>query len=356
MQGISRQSEDYLTNVGGVSEFDDTVIAAVTGHMNDDHTDDSLLIARAFGYPEATQSVMTGLDGEGGEWRVSDLAGEHNLRVSWPNGPITERPQIRREVVFLYRAACEKLGLPWRDETAPTQGRHAAEAEPNETAATQEEPKPFSQQLREGTWSDHSDSEGSGFMEDIMRARASYDDYVALAVQHYFMYEALEAVAAEHAGDPAFAPFHPAALVRMDALVSDLEFLIGADWRDKIEAVPATAAYADRIREVGAEGWVGGIIAHHYTRYLGDLSGGQMISRRVAKQHGFDGAGVEFYAFPELGDVTEFKNRYRGELDAYGETLSATERERMVDEVRIAYRFNTEVFIDLARAKATAAA
>ena len=354
-----------------MSEFDDTVIAAVTGHMNDDHTEDSLLIARAFGYPDATRSEMVGLDGEGGTWRVTDPAGEHTLSVPWPSGPISERPQIRREVVFLYRAACEKLGIAWRDETAPGEaqstaseashtGDTAAPAEgsttPQSATSADESAKPFSQQLREATWSDHSDSEGSGFMEDIMRARASFDDYVALAVQHYYMYEALEAVAAELVDDPTFQPFHPDELVRMDALVADLEFLLGADWRDKAESLPATTAYAARIREVGAERWVGGVIAHHYTRYLGDLSGGQMISRRVSKQHGFDSDGVKFYEFSALGDLTEFKNRYREALDAYGETLTEAERQRMVDEVRAAYRFNTEVFIDLARAKASAAA
>ena len=334
-----------------MSEFDDTVIAAVTGHMNDDHTDDSLLIARAFGYPDATRSVMTGLDTVGGEWRVTDPSGEHTLRVPWPSGPISERPEIRREVVFLYRAACEKLGVPWRDEEKPQQPAHA---HPQDAEIEGDQPVPFSQQLRECSWSDHSDSEGSGFMEDIMRQRASFDDYVALAVQHFFMYEALEEVSAQFLQDPAFTPFHPAALVRMEALVADLEFLIGADWREQIEPVPATQRYADRIREVGAEGWLGGVIAHHYTRYLGDLSGGQMIARRVAKQHGFDRAGVKFYSFPELGDLTEFKDQYRAALDAYGKTLTAEERQRMVDEVRIAYGFNTEVFVDLARAKAAA--
>ena len=71
--------------------------------------------------------------------------------------------------------------------------------------------------------------------------------------------------------------------------------------------MPATAAYADRIREIAAEGWLPGIIAHHYTRYLGDLSGGQMIAKRVKKQFGFERAGIAFYDFTELGDLGEFK-------------------------------------------------
>lgn len=91
--------------------FDESVVAGVTGHMNGDHTDDSMLIARAFGHPDATASVMTGLDGEAGIWSVTTPSGIHELRVDWPAGPITERPEIRREVVVLYEIACERLGI-----------------------------------------------------------------------------------------------------------------------------------------------------------------------------------------------------------------------------------------------------
>src|SRR5690606_28115962 len=106
---------------------------------------------------------------------------------------------------------------------------------------------------------------------------------------------------------------------------------------------------AARIREVAAEGWVAGVVAHHYTRYLGDLSGGQIISRRVSKQHGLEKAGVSFYDFTALGSLEDFKNEYRGALDALGATLSAEEQQRMLDEVRAAYGFNTAVFVDLGK-------
>nr|WP_029608173.1 biliverdin-producing heme oxygenase [Leucobacter chromiiresistens] len=209
--------------------------------------------------------------------------------------------------------------------------------------------------IRESSWSDHSDSEGATFMEDIMRGKGSLQDYVDLVAQHYFMYEALEAAADRVAGDRRFAGFHTPALVRLPALEADLAHLIGADWRDRIVAVPATLEYAARMREVAAEGWVAGVVAHHYTRYLGDLSGGQYIAKRVAKQHGLPGAGIAFYDFAELGDLAEFKNRYRAALDVLGAQLDADERARMLDEVRTAYAFNTAVFRDLGQAKLAAA-
>ena len=75
---------------------------------------------------------------------------------------------------------------------------------------------------------------------------------------------------------------------------------------------------------------------------------------RVSKQHGLDGDGVAFYDFAALGDLAEFKNAYRTCLDRLGETLDEGEQQRMLDEVRRAYGFNTAVFIDLGRAKAAA--
>ena len=94
--------------------FSDDVIAAVLHHMNDDHNDDSGLIARAFGSPDATSTRMTTLDDLGGTWVYEADGSEHTVTVPWSK-PISERPEIRREIVFVYRAACEKLGIDFRE-------------------------------------------------------------------------------------------------------------------------------------------------------------------------------------------------------------------------------------------------
>ncbi|MBS1906675.1 MAG: biliverdin-producing heme oxygenase [Actinobacteria bacterium] len=351
--------------------FDAAVVAAVTAHMNDDHTDDNLLIARAFGRPEATAARMTGVDADGGTWSVTDPAGVHELIVPWPQGPLSDRPQIRKAVVLLYRTACERLGVAARAEhdaaaaAASPQGAGAPHGHPGNghpghgphghgsSVAGEAEPG-FARRLREATWTDHGDSEGATFMTDIMRGRGTLTDYTDLVAQHWFMYEALEEAAAPLAADPALAALHPEGIRRMAAIERDLAHLLGAQWRTRIAALPATAAYAARIRQVAAEGWTAGIVAHHYTRYLGDLSGGQLIARRAAAQFGFDGDGVAFYDFAELGDPAAFKTGYRAVLDDFGVTLDDAEQGRMLDEVRTAYRFNTEVFVDLGEARAAA--
>jgi len=210
---------------------------------------------------------------------------------------------------------------------------------------------PFSQALRERTWSSHGDSEGADFMTDLMSGRGTRDDYIALVAQHFFIYEALEAAAATMADDEVAARFISPHLTRLPAIEADLEFLLGADWRGAISPLPTTQRYVDRINGVAAV-WPGGFIAHHYTRYLGDLSGGQVIRTLMQRQFGFETNGVGFYLFDEIASPKRFKETYRDELDAVG--WSADERDRVIDEVLIAYRFNTDLFVDLAAAKAVA--
>ncbi|MGJ8720727.1 MAG: heme oxygenase (biliverdin-producing) [Salinibacterium amurskyense] len=211
---------------------------------------------------------------------------------------------------------------------------------------------PFSQALRERTWSSHGDSEGADFMKDLMTGKGTRDDYIALVAQHYFIYEAIEAAADQFSTDPIAAPFITSQLTRLPAIEADLEFLIGADWRDQITALPTAAAYAARVREVAAQNWAGGFIAHHYTRYLGDLSGGQIIRTIMQRQFGFETNGVGFYLFDEIAKPKEFKNTYRDQLDAV--EWDDAERDRVIEEVLAAYQFNTDLFIDLSRAKAAA--
>jgi hypothetical protein len=93
-----------------VPVFSPDVVAAVLHHMNDDHLDDNLLIARAFGDRAADAATMVALDEHGGQWTYTAGAAEHPLTVPWST-PIAERAEIRREIVVLYDRACAELGI-----------------------------------------------------------------------------------------------------------------------------------------------------------------------------------------------------------------------------------------------------
>jgi hypothetical protein len=91
-----------------VPTFPADVVTAVLAHMNSDHGPDSLSIVHAFADPSATTARMSGLDGEAGYWEYDDGT---ELRIPWSTS-ITERPEIRREVVVIYEEAQRRLAKP----------------------------------------------------------------------------------------------------------------------------------------------------------------------------------------------------------------------------------------------------
>ncbi len=104
---------------------------------------------------------------------------------------------------------------------------------------------------------------------------------------------------------------------------------------------PAAQAYRDR---VATASWGGALVAHHYTRYLGDLSGGQAIGKILDRTFDLGGAGLAFYEFPMR--PKPYKDSYRAKLD--GLSLDADEIDRAVDEVKIAFSLNQALFDELA--------
>ncbi|MET9731630.1 biliverdin-producing heme oxygenase [Streptomyces sp. NPDC006458] len=201
----------------------------------------------------------------------------------------------------------------------------------------------FSTVIRTASHEQHTEAETSTFMSDLLGGRLGVDAYARYTEQLWFVYEALEAEVGRLAADPVAGPFVRPELFRLGALERDLEHLRGSGWRSTLSALPATRAYADRVREC-AERWPGGYVAHHYTRYLGDLSGGQIIRDRAERAWGFarKGDGVRFYVFEEIANPAAFKRGYRERLDCVA--ADELERLRIVAECRDAFALNTAVF------------
>ncbi|MEV5909276.1 biliverdin-producing heme oxygenase [Streptomyces chartreusis] len=201
----------------------------------------------------------------------------------------------------------------------------------------------FSTVIRTASHEEHVQAETSTFMSDMLGGRLGVDAYARYTEQLWFVYEALEAGAERLASDPVAGPFIRPELFRLTSLERDLAHLRGPEWRSLVSALPATRAYADRVREC-AEDWPAGYIAHHYTRYLGDLSGGQIIRDKAEKTWGFTrkGDGVRFYVFEEISNPAAFKRSYRELLD--GVRADDLEKQRIVAECKRAFALNTAVF------------
>lgn len=211
----------------------------------------------------------------------------------------------------------------------------------------------FSEVVRSATSADHERAAVSSFMTALFHRELPRAAYAEMVAQHWFAYVVLEDAGDALASHPVAGPFVDEALRRVPSLRADLEALAGSSWQQDVRPSEATRAYCDRMAEVCREA-PERFVAHHYTRYMGDLSGGQMIGQVAREAYELaPGAGAAFYEFDDIDDPTAFKEQYRGRLDAAA--WSDEERAGLLDEVRIAYRLNTEVFEDLDRALAAGA-
>ncbi|GGY85580.1 heme oxygenase (biliverdin-producing) [Streptomyces nitrosporeus] len=205
---------------------------------------------------------------------------------------------------------------------------------------------PFSTLIRTASHEQHTEAESSSFMSDMLGGRLGVDAYTRYTEQLWFVYRALEDGAEALREDPVAGPFVRPELMRGAELERDLAHLRGEGWREGLEPLPATAAYAGRVAEC-ARDWPAGYIAHHYTRYLGDLSGGQIIRGTAEKTWGFErkGDGVRFYVFEQISNPAAFKRDYRELLDAVN--ADDLEKQRIIDECKRAFALNTAVFREL---------
>lgn len=207
---------------------------------------------------------------------------------------------------------------------------------------------PLSTALREATAVAHERAEGSRFVSDLLGGAYPLAGYTALVAQNHAVYTALEAVTPAWRDDPVAGPFVLDALLRLPSLEADLAVLLGPGWRAASRALlqPATVTYVDHLYEV-AGSWAAGFVAHHYVRYLGDLSGGQVVGRRVGELFGERvAAATSFYRFDAVPRIKPFRDDYRARLDAV--PLEAGERARLLAEAVTAFELNRAVFVDLA--------
>ncbi|NLU84962.1 biliverdin-producing heme oxygenase [Rhodococcus sp. HNM0569] len=206
-------------------------------------------------------------------------------------------------------------------------------------------PAGLAERIRSGTADAHRDAEESRFVEALLGGELTSEGYAELLAQSWFVYRELEEAGRAHADDPVVAPFLSDALLRVPALEADLAFVRGPQWRETAVARPAAQAYVARLREVAFDD-PALFVAHHYIRYMGDLSGGQIIRRRVSDAYGYQDAGVRFYTFDEIPKTKPFKDAYRASLDAA--PFDSATQDRVIDEVRLAFGLNRALFDDLA--------
>ncbi len=203
---------------------------------------------------------------------------------------------------------------------------------------------PFAATLRASTMAAHDRANHSVYMNALLGGELTVEGYTRLAIQYYFIYQAIERAGDKLAEDPVAGRFVFEELRRLPNLERDLERLVGPHWRETVRPLPSTERYTRRVTE--ASDWSGGFVAHHYTRYLGDIAGGQVIRRLLEREYELTEAGSLFYHFDQLGSAPKFRDNYREQLNSA--PWSEDERARLIDEAIVAFECNIAVFDELA--------
>jgi len=198
--------------------------------------------------------------------------------------------------------------------------------------------------LKEGTKESHSAAENTKFVASFLRGVVDYEEYRKLLTNFYYVYDTMEQRIRE-TEDPMVQAIKSEDLERKEAIERDLEYYYGPEWKDKQIPSEACNSYCHRINEI-AEKDPYLLIAHHYTRYIGDLSGGKIlkeIAARVLKPPA--GKGLDFYEFPSIPNAKEFKNNYRAVLDS----LECDEQQinALITEANYAFRLNMYMFEEI---------
>ena len=203
----------------------------------------------------------------------------------------------------------------------------------------------FALQLKTETKKSHTAAENTKFVSSFLRGVVSEESYSQLVANFYFIYRAMEEEFEKHKESPILGPVHSDLLNRVNSLERDLRYFYGPVWRHHIVPTEQCQRYVNRIREV-ADDEPELLIGHHYTRYMGDLSGGQILKNIAEKSLNLrDGEGLHFYEFEGIADKKGFKEQYRATLNNIPITQSMANA--IITEANWAFRLNMFMFDEL---------
>ena len=204
----------------------------------------------------------------------------------------------------------------------------------------------FSKEIKEGTKKSHSAAENTKFVASFLKGVLDPEEYRKLITNFWYVYETMEERLQE-TNDPFVNEIKKwnVLLFRTAFIQRDLRYYYGPMWREKQIPTEACNKYCHRINEI-AEKDPYLLIAHHYTRYIGDLSGGQIL-KGIAKKalNPPEGEGLHFYDFPRIEDAKAFKTEYTSTLDNLD--LTREQKDALVEEANYAFKLNMDMFNEM---------
>tara|TARA_S200000501_G_scaffold248785_1_gene233040 strand:- start:243 stop:938 length:696 start_codon:yes stop_codon:yes gene_type:complete len=203
----------------------------------------------------------------------------------------------------------------------------------------------LAKELKTGTKRSHTAAESTKFVGSFLRGVVSEENYRTLIKDFYFVYSALEEEMERLKDDEFLNPIYFKELNRLNFLKMDLRYYYGPNWMMEVKPSEACIQYVERIHEVAdKDPYL--LVGHHYTRYLGDLSGGQILKGIAEKALDLPkNEGLHFYDFPNIEDKKEFKTKYRSGLDQV--TTDSHKINDIIAEANYAFRLNMYMFDEL---------
>ncbi len=188
-------------------------------------------------------------------------------------------------------------------------------------------------------------AENTGFVSCFLKGVVDKASYRTLVADLWFVYSAMEEEIGKLTDHPVVGPIASPALNRRESLEQDLAFYFGGDWRQQIRATPGAQEYVARLHQV-ARDCPELLVGHHYTRYIGDLSGGQILKNIAQKAMNLgEHDGLRFYEFDAIDDEKAFKATYRLTLDSL--PIDQAMADRIVAEANEAFHCNMKMFQEL---------
>jgi heme oxygenase len=198
--------------------------------------------------------------------------------------------------------------------------------------------------MRDRTADLHREAERSGVLASILAGNATKPCYALYLRNLLPAYQQMESALQRHRDRPGFDYLAQPSLHRVGAILYDLDRLTGPDWPADLALLPAGNRYAARVAWAGDGGEL--LIAHAYVRYLGDLSGGQILRKCLFRLFGSDfeaAAFTEFRAIDGIGGfVAGFRTAVNEACDAFADL------DRIVEEAAVAFQMNISISEEVA--------
>jgi heme oxygenase len=203
----------------------------------------------------------------------------------------------------------------------------------------------LSQTLKDRTHQIHTQTENSHFIQRLFSGRAEQVEYAIYLQSLYSIYSALETALKTHAHHPDLRYLYDTRLFRTESIQKDLVHWQRNPDKDLLpQAVQvATAKYVHRIQSLSQD-TPSLLASHSYVRYMGDMSGGQILKKRLASMFQVE-QGLEFYDFSDM-EIAKAKVEFRQGLDQIGRNNPLRNEDFILEAIK-AFELNGELFVAL---------